>query len=168
MVLPLTGTCLRADIYNAISLLFLAVALYAGLFLSIGRPFLPSHGDAWAIIFIWFSALVLGMALDRVSHSAFWYSLSLCKGCVLATSWTQWQSIALPLHSRLPAPQIHVPAPLGMIVAGIMLKNINNGSIIAGLKPSWSKEFRGMALAIIFLRSGLELDLGVSQGSETS
>ena len=90
------------------------------------------------------------------------------KGILHGASKDQWQIIVLPLQPCLPAPQIHVPAPLGMIVAGIMLKNINHGSIIAGLKPSWSKEFRGMALAIIFLRSGLELDLGVSQASETS
>ena len=49
-----------------------------------------------------------------------------------------------------------------MIVAGIILRNVHNGHIIAGLKPSWSKEFRAIALSIIFLRSGLELDLGVS------
>ena len=49
-----------------------------------------------------------------------------------------------------------------MIVSGIILRNVHDGHIIAGLKPSWSKEFRGIALAIIFLRSGLELDLGVS------
>lgn len=48
-----------------------------------------------------------------------------------------------------------------MIVAGIILRNVENGTIIAGLKSSWAKEFRGMALAIIFLRSGLELELGV-------
>lgn len=58
--------------------------------------------------------------------------------------------------------QVHLPGPLGMIVAGIILRNVNNGNIIAGLKPSWSREFRDIALAIIFLRSGLELDLGVS------
>ena len=58
---------------------------------------------------------------------------------------------------------MHLPGPLGMIIAGIILRNVDHGSIIRGLKPSWSKEFRGIALAIIFLRSGLELDLGVSR-----
>ena len=57
--------------------------------------------------------------------------------------------------------QFQIPAPLGMIVAGIMLRNIHNGYIISGVKSSWTKEFRGIALAAIFLRSGLELDLGV-------
>lgn len=58
--------------------------------------------------------------------------------------------------------QMHIPGPLGMIVSGIILRNVHNGDVIAGLRASWSKEFRGIALAMIFLRSGLELDLGVS------
>ena len=48
-----------------------------------------------------------------------------------------------------------------MIVSGIILKNVHDGHIINGLRASWSREFRGIALAMIFLRSGLELDLGV-------
>lgn len=48
-----------------------------------------------------------------------------------------------------------------MLVAGIILRNVNNGHVISGLRSSWTKEFRGIALSIIFLRSGLELDLGV-------
>lgn len=62
--------------------------------------------------------------------------------------------------------QFQIPGPLGMIVAGIILANIQNGYIIQGEKPSWTKEFRGIALAAIFLRSGLELDLGVSYVAE--
>ena len=54
-----------------------------------------------------------------------------------------------------------IPAPLGMIVAGIILRNVHDGHIISGLRSSWTREFRGIALAVIFLRSGLELDLGV-------
>ena len=57
--------------------------------------------------------------------------------------------------------QVHIPGPLGMILAGMALKNIRSGFIITGLRASWSKQLRGAALAIIFLRSGLELDLGV-------
>lgn len=48
----------------------LAVAIYAGLYLSIGKPFLPTHGPAWAIVFIWFCALVMGYIVDRVSLSS--------------------------------------------------------------------------------------------------
>lgn len=56
---------------------------------------------------------------------------------------------------------INIPAPVGMICAGLFLKNVGNAVLISGLKPSWSKEIRGAALAIIFLRSGLELDLAI-------
>ena len=49
-----------------------------------------------------------------------------------------------------------------MILSGILLRNVNNGVIISGLVPSWSKQIRAAALAIIFLRSGLEIDLDVS------
>ena len=56
-----------ADAYNSIGVVLLAVAIYAGLYLSIGKPFLPTQGPAWAIIFIWFCALVMGYVVDRVS-----------------------------------------------------------------------------------------------------
>ena len=48
-----------------------------------------------------------------------------------------------------------------MILSGVLLRNVNNGLIISGLVPSWSKQIRAAALAIIFLRSGLEIDLDV-------
>lgn len=57
--------------------------------------------------------------------------------------------------------QVGVPAPVGMICVGLFLNNVGNAVLISGLKTSWSKEIRGAALAIIFLRSGLELDLQV-------
>lgn len=49
-----------------------------------------------------------------------------------------------------------------MILSGMLLRNVNGGLIISGLRPSWSKQIRAAALAIIFLRSGLEIDLDVS------
>jgi hypothetical protein len=57
--------------------------------------------------------------------------------------------------------QINVPAPVGMICVGLFLRNAAGAVLITGLKPSWSKEIRGAALAMIFLRSGLELNLSV-------
>ena len=48
-----------------------------------------------------------------------------------------------------------------MILSGMLLRNVNNGLLISGLVPSWSKQIRAAALAIIFLRSGLEIDLDV-------
>ncbi len=64
------------------------------------------------------------------------------------------------------ASQINIPAPVGMICAGLFLENVpnkgaNQAILIWGLKPSWSTEIRAAALAIIFLRSGLEIDLAV-------
>lgn len=56
---------------------------------------------------------------------------------------------------------VSIPAPIGMICVGLFLRNVSNAVLISGLKPSWSKEIRGAALAIIFLRSGLELDLQI-------
>ena len=48
-----------------------------------------------------------------------------------------------------------------MILSGMLLRNVGGGIVIRGLKPSWSKQIRAAALAIIFLRSGLEIDLDV-------
>ena len=58
--------------------------------------------------------------------------------------------------------QLYIPGALGMILSGVLLRNVGGGLAIAGLKASWSKQIRGAALAIIFLRSGLEIDLDVS------
>ncbi len=57
---------------------------------------------------------------------------------------------------------MQLPGPLGMILVGIAVGNISKGNLVKGLPASWSKELRAIALAIIFLRSGLELDLRVS------
>ena len=64
--------------------------------------------------------------------------------------------------------QVGLPGPLGMILTGIAVGNINNGHLVKGLPASWSKELRAIALAIIFLRSGLELDLRVSPSSSSA
>ena len=58
-----------------------------------------------------------------------------------------------------------MPAPLGMILTGMALTNINAGHIIRGLPATWSKEIRAIALSIIFLRSGLEIELKVLSSS---
>lgn len=57
--------------------------------------------------------------------------------------------------------QFQVPGAMGMILSGMLLRNAGSGLAIAGLRASWSKQIRGAALAIIFLRSGLEIDLDV-------
>lgn len=48
-----------------------------------------------------------------------------------------------------------------MILSGMLLRNAGHGAAIKGLRPSWSKGIRAAALAVIFLRSGLEIDLQV-------
>lgn len=58
--------------------------------------------------------------------------------------------------------QVQLPGPLGMILTGMALSNINEGHIIRGLPSTWSKELRAIALSVIFLRSGLELELKVN------
>ena len=62
----------------------------------------------------------------------------------------------LLLNRTIPA----MPALLGQIMAGILLRNIP-GDALGGLPKSWSKEIRYGALALIFLRSGLEQDIAV-------
>lgn len=57
--------------------------------------------------------------------------------------------------------QLHFPGALGMILSGMLLRNVGGGIVIRGLQASWSKQIRAAALAIIFLRSGLEIDLEV-------
>lgn len=61
---PLCSAC--ADLYNTAGILMLAITVYASLYLAIGKPFLPTQGPAWAIVFVWFCALVMGFAVDRV------------------------------------------------------------------------------------------------------
>ena len=46
-----------------------------------------------------------------------------------------------------------------MILSGMLLRNVGAGLAIHGLQAAWSSKIRAAALAIIFLRSGLEIDL---------
>ena len=54
-----------------------------------------------------------------------------------------------------------MPAPVGMLCAGLFLANVRGGVLISGLRADWSREIRNASLSVIFLRSGLELDLAV-------
>ena len=53
-----------------------------------------------------------------------------------------------------------MPPLLGMLLVGILLKNIPHMDVIVaeGLQPKWSSILRKMALAVILLRAGLGLD----------
>lgn len=77
-----------------------------------------------------------------------------------------WPSSSAPAPPSLAcaALQFSFPGVLGMLLSGMAASNINNGHLVRGLPASWSKEIRAIALSIIFLRSGLELDLRVSLG----
>ena len=51
-----------------------------------------------------------------------------------------------------------IPALLGMLISGIVLKNLP-GELVDGLPDSWSAQFRALGLSLILMRSGLELDI---------
>lgn len=53
-----------------------------------------------------------------------------------------------------------MPPLMGMLVAGIVLRNVPI-DLVSGLKSSWAKEIRYGCLAVIFLMSGLEQDVEV-------
>ena len=59
---------------------------------------------------------------------------------------------------------MHLPALLGMLMVGLVLRNAAPSSV-AGLPASWSSLLRTSALGVIFMRSGVELDLQVRRGS---
>ena len=54
--------------------------------------------------------------------------------------------------------KIGIPPLLGMLISGIVLRNVPGG-IIGGLTKSWSSGIRASGLSLILLRSGLEMDL---------
>lgn len=53
--------------------------------------------------------------------------------------------------------RVGLPPLLGMLLAGLFLRNIPGG-LVDGLRHSWSEVIRSGGLALILLRSGLELD----------
>ncbi|BDA43853.1 Sodium/hydrogen exchanger 9B2 [Coccomyxa sp. Obi] len=111
----------KQELLYVTGLVTIILELYGGLFLAIGKPFLPPMGPAWAVIIIWIVAGSCGYLVDK----------------------------------------LHFPGALGMILSGMLLRNVGGGIVIRGLRESWSKQIRAAALAIIFLRSGLEIDLEI-------
>jgi len=53
---------------------------------------------------------------------------------------------------------IKLPPLLGMLIVGILLKNVPYIDVARGLDSSWSAALRSTALAVILLRAGLGLD----------
>ena len=151
----------------------------AALFLAIGSPFLPPQGSAWAVIFIWAVAGTSGYLAEKARpkplHACCYlqlrgwlilmpHSSSTGDRCSHRISLVrQMGTGGLSMgHVHGAGAQFQVPGAMGMILSGMLLRNVGGGLAIAGLKASWSKQIRGAALAIIFLRSGLEIDLDVS------
>ena len=57
-------------------------------------------------------------------------------------------------------PYVTLPSLLGMLVTGFLLRNVSKISIANSIDPQWSRTLRSIALVVILLRSGLELDIG--------
>nr|XP_054773082.1 sodium/hydrogen exchanger 9B2-like [Lytechinus pictus] len=53
---------------------------------------------------------------------------------------------------------IKLPALLGMLIVGFMLRNIPVINVASDIYPSWSSSLRDMALVIILLQAGIGLD----------
>ncbi|XP_041485544.1 sodium/hydrogen exchanger 9B2-like isoform X2 [Lytechinus variegatus] len=53
---------------------------------------------------------------------------------------------------------IKLPALLGMLIVGFMLRNIPVINVASDIHPSWSSSLRDMALVIILLQAGIGLD----------
>ena len=66
---------------------------------------------------------------------------------------------ASSLIGALIAHQLYLPRVIGMLGAGILLQNVPWAAINAFPK-AWGTQMRAAALATIFLRCGLELDIG--------
>eukprot|EP00928_Gymnodinium_smaydae_P079260 TRINITY_DN63230_c0_g1_i1.p1 TRINITY_DN63230_c0_g1~~TRINITY_DN63230_c0_g1_i1.p1 ORF type:complete len:588 (-),score=88.57 TRINITY_DN63230_c0_g1_i1:91-1854(-) len=55
---------------------------------------------------------------------------------------------------------IKQPPLLGMLLAGIVLRNVGSPSLVDSLPEEWGAAVRCFGLSVILMRSGLELDLG--------
>lgn len=54
-----------------------------------------------------------------------------------------------------------LPSLLGMLFAGFLLANIPNLSLTSNILPIWSSSLRSVALSIILVKAGLDLDPSV-------
>ena len=56
-------------------------------------------------------------------------------------------------------PYFSLPALLGMLIVGFLLRNVKQINIAKDIDDTWSSNLRQIALAVILLRSGLGLDI---------
>lgn len=93
---------------------------------------------------VWYGVLFFSMGKAFLPGHPAWATLLL------------WASA---LVGAFVAHQMYLPRVLGMLVSGILLRNIPWQAIDA-YPDKWGVQMRAAALATIFLRCGLELDLG--------
>lgn len=55
-------------------------------------------------------------------------------------------------------PFVQIPSLVGMLLAGILLRNVDAINVARHIDKNWSVSLRNIALVVILLRSGLELD----------
>jgi len=111
-------------------------------------------------------------------------STVITKGCLVFLSWAVLWSIVgeqcLPggnlfglivlfntsvifakLVESIPIPKMpRLPGLLGMLLAGFALRNIPGINFAADIESSWSATIRAVALSVILVKAGLELDAG--------
>ena len=75
--------------------------------------------------------------------------------------------LALAVLGGFVARSLHMPALLGMLLAGIAVRNVP-GNLLEALPDSWSLVLRLIALTVILLRAGLGMDLDALVGLRAS
>ncbi|KAL6784451.1 hypothetical protein ACKKBF_B01840 [Auxenochlorella protothecoides x Auxenochlorella symbiontica] len=83
-------------------------------------------------------------------------------GSVFLPGHAAWCTLLLWVASNIGAFvafQLRLPRVIGMLCAGLLMQNLP-WSAVDAFPPRWGTQMRAAALATIFLRCGLELDLG--------
>lgn len=130
------------------------IIIHTACYLLFGRTFLPG-GGAWAVIILWLGAQVRRdegeQAGRRSSHmSPPPLSISPSIHPILHPSPLQTGGALISFLGLHPL--------LGQLLVGVALQNIPVPWLVRGLPIPWRAKIRQGALALIFLRSGLELD----------
>lgn len=87
-------------------------------------------------------------------------------GSVFLPGHAPWATLLLWVSAHIGgyvAHQLRLPRVIGMLATGLLMRNIPWNAVTA-FPARWGTQMRAAALATIFLRCGLELDLGVRVG----
>ncbi|KAI7845950.1 hypothetical protein COHA_000496 [Chlorella ohadii] len=98
------------------------------------------------------------VALAAVVYGVLYFSI----GSNFLPGHSAWATLLLWASSQigaLVAWQLRLPRVIGMLCAGLLMRNIP-WSAVDAFNPRWGVQMRAAALATIFLRCGLELDFG--------